>query len=167
MKQAASILAISLVVTMLLASCDNDNQNKAKQVQSAIKQNTPGSVPTTADGYAMNAKVNGKAWVAGSMMPPDAAGRIIGYNEGEYIGLPYDKRNLIAGEKITFSENEVADLSINDDPGMYGGRKGEMEITQVSDNWVEGKFFFTGSTNSSVKTIEVTDGFFRIPRLKN
>lgn len=163
MKQTISILFIAAI----LSSCGNSDQAKAveqaKQIQSAIQ---PGTTATTADGYMMTAKLDGKEWNAASMMPPDAASRIIGYSGEEYIGLPYDKRYLSEGYKITFTENQAADLSTNDDPGMYGGRKGEMEITKVGDNWVEGKFYFTGTTHSSDKKVEVTDGFFRIPYFK-
>jgi hypothetical protein len=54
----------------------------------------------------------------------------------------------------------------NADHSCQGGRKGEMEITKVDDNWAEGKFSFTGSASSTTKTVEVTDGFFRISMAK-
>jgi hypothetical protein len=164
MKKHSFILSIALA--SMLFSCNsaqNDAAKQAEQIQSEIKENTPGSISTTADGYNMKAKINGKEWVADAMMPPDAAGRIIGYFNGESIGLPYDRRYLEAGKKITFSENEAVDLMTNDDVGIWGGRKGEMQITKVDDKFAEGTFFFTGSTSRSDKTIEVTDGSFRIP----
>ncbi|HTE34293.1 MAG TPA: hypothetical protein VK666_28130 [Chryseolinea sp.] len=164
MKQATSIL----LMAALLSSCGNSNQSKAleeaKDVQSVIK---PGTVATTAGGYTMTAKLDGKDWTATSLMPPEAAGRIIGYNNGEYIGLPYDRRDLVAGKKITFGEDNAVDLGTNEDAGIWGGRKGEMEIVKVDDSWAEGKFRFTATTSSSNKTVEVTDGFFRVPVGKN
>ncbi len=167
MKQTISIL----IMAVILSSCGSSDQDKAveqaKEVQAAIKKNVPGTVPTSAEGLMMRAKLGGKEWTAGSMMPPEVSGRIVGYNNGEYIGLPYDKRNLIVGKKIVFEEGEAADLATNDDIGIWGGRKGEMEITKVDDRWAEGEFFFTGSTSRSSETIEVTDGFFRIPIEKN
>lgn len=69
--------------------------------------------------------------------------------------------------KIAFGEDNAVDLSTNDHEGMWGGRKGEMEITKVDNNWAEGKFYFTASSSSANNTIEVTDGFFRIPIAKN
>ena len=166
MKQTLSILIMSAI----LSSCGNSDQSKAieqaKQVQSEIKKMRPGTIATKEDGWSMKAKINGKDWVAASIMSPDAAGRIIGYYNDEYIGLPYDRRYFVVGKKITFGENNAVDLATNDDVGMWGGRKGEMEITKVDDNWAEGKFFFTGSTSSSNKTVEVTDGFFRISLAK-
>lgn len=111
----------------------------------------------------MNAKLDGKYWSATSMMPPDVAGRIIGYNNGEYIGLPYDSRRLAVGKKDVFGEDNAVDLATNGKESIWGGRKGEMEITKVSNGWAEGKFFFTAVGSRSGKTMEVTEGFFRIP----
>ena len=44
---------------------------------------------------------------------------------------------IVVGRKFSFSE-ENADLTTNDDAGVWNGRKGEMEITKVNSNWVEG-----------------------------
>jgi hypothetical protein len=160
MKHAFS----TLVIAAILFSCGNSNQSKAidtaNEIQAAIK---PGTIATSTAGYTLRAKLNGKEWVATSMMSPETAGRIIGYKGKEYIGLPYSKQGFKPGKKIILSEDDAADLSIDENgPGMYGGRKGEMEITSVGDTWIEGKFFFTASTSGSDKTIEVTDGFFRV-----
>jgi hypothetical protein len=164
MKQTISILVLSI----LLFSCGSNNQQKAveqaKEIRSSIK---PGTIATSASGYSMSARIAGREWIANSMMPPDASGRIIGYWNDEYIGLPYSKSNLTTGNKINFSEDDATDLSVSDDVGMYAGRKGEMEITKVDDKWIEGKFSFTGSSSSSAKIVEVTDGFFRIPVRNN
>jgi hypothetical protein len=167
MKKTIAIL----IMAAILYSCGNSNQSKAvedaKQVQAVIKETIPGTVETTTDGYTMKAKLNGKEWIATSMMPPETASRIVGYNNGESIGLPYNRRYLVAGKKITFGESNAVDLFTNGDIGMWGGRKGEMEITKVDENSAEGIFFFTASTSSTTKTVEVTDGFFRIPVAKN
>ncbi|MDP4259318.1 MAG: hypothetical protein Q8937_13905 [Bacteroidota bacterium] len=122
----------------------------------------PGAIPVTAGGASMTAKINGKACTAHAMMPPDQAGEIVGFYDGDkYIGLPYKKRNMVAGKKINFSD-ENADLTTHDRVQVWGGRKGEMEITKVAGQWVEGKFFFTGYSYDNKQTIEVTNGFFRI-----
>jgi hypothetical protein len=162
MKQTLFILGISFFIALTACNSQSDASKKAKQVQTAIKENKPGTVATTAEGYTMRAKLDGKEWTATAMMPPETAGRIIGYMNAEYIGLPYDKGNLVSGKKNTFGEDNAVDLSTND-AGMLGGRKGEMQITKVDENWVEGTFFFTAGTSGSNKTVEVTDGFFRIP----
>jgi hypothetical protein len=162
-KQTISIL----LITTVIYSCGNSQQTKAveqaKNIQAAVK---PGSVATTTSGYTMNAKINGSDWVASSMVPPDAAGRIVGYYKNNYIGLPYSKTDLAAGKKIILGENEAADIFLADGCS-YPLTKGEIEITKVDDKWAEGKFFFTAVCSSTGKAVEVTDGFFRIPVSKN
>lgn len=159
--------AISLIITIALISCGNNTQSQslkeATELKDGIQKMMPGGIATTANGYTMTAKINGKEWSATSMMPPDIAGRIMGDNNGESISLPYyDRKNFLNTPKNKFSDHNAVDLVLHDDVGIYGGYKGEMEITKVDANWAEGKFFFTGSTHSSGKTVEVTDGFFRI-----
>lgn len=164
MKQVFSISIIAASIFILSCnSTPSDAQHQAKDLQTSIKQMRPGSIATTADGYTMTAKINGKQWTADAMMPPGAAGRIVGYYNGEYIGLPFDKRDAVVGQKIVFGNDNATDLGTNDDIGMWGGRKGEMEYTKVGDKYAEGTFYFTGNTSKSDKTMEVTSGFFRIP----
>jgi len=76
-------------------------------------------------------------------------------------------RGVEPGKKSEFKEGAAAAYFPNHDEGMWVGLKGEMEITKVADNWVEGKFFFTGKNSESSKIVEVTDGVFRIPQWKN
>ena len=142
-------------------------QQQLAKMQATMKANQPGTVATSPTGYTMRAKVNGESWVAGAMMPPQDAGRIIGYSGKEYIGLPYDKdkRSLKVGQKTTFSESNAVDLATNETAagGIWGGRKGEMEITRVTPQWVEATFFFTATSARSAQRREVTEGFLRIP----
>jgi hypothetical protein len=170
MKQAILKLSFPLILVALFSSYGNSQSSaleQAKQVQAAIKKMRPGTVPTKEDGWSMKAKLNGKAWIATSIMPPEGVGRIVGYYNDEYIGLPYDRRYIVVGKKIKFSEDDATDLATHDDVGLWGGRKGEMEITKVNEKWAEGKFFFTGSSSRSSKTVEVTEGFFRISLARN
>lgn len=164
MKQTLLIF----IVTGMLYSCGNSEQNKtvsdAKEIQMELKKMQSGGIPTTEGGWTMTAKIGGKDWSATSIISPEAAGRIVGDNNGVYISLPYDIDEMIVGYKNIFSHTNAADLMTNDDVGLWGVYKGEMEITKVVDGWAEGKFFFTGS--SDAKTIEVTDGFFRISLAK-
>ncbi len=135
---------------------------KSTAQKNALNGLPPSAIPTSTGGYTMTAKINGKDCKALAMMPPDIAGQIVGfYNGDKYIGLPYHKKDLISGKKLLFS-NENADLTAADDVGVYGGRKGQMEITKVTNTYAEGKFFFTGYSYDNKKTIEVTDGFFRV-----
>jgi hypothetical protein len=161
-------LLISSAVALLFfcqSQAQNTPKEQADKTQAAIKASIPGAVATTPTGYTMRAKIDGKNWVAASMMPPDVAGRIIGDIGKDYIGLPYDKdkRNMKVGKKTVFSEDEAVDLATSEVGGIWGGRKGEMEITKVSQDWVEGKFFFTATSTRNSQKREVTEGFFRIP----
>jgi len=160
MKQSLIIL----IAAAMLTSCGNSPQNKAvsdaKKIEAGIKQMQPGGIPTKEGEWTMTANIHGKKWSASSIMSPDVAGRIVGDDNGEYISLPFDRRDMVVGNKIEFSHNNAVDLMTKDDVGLWGGYKGEMEITKVDNGWAEGKFFFTGSSDD--KTIEVTDGFFRI-----
>jgi hypothetical protein len=165
MKLKNSLLLFA--VCIFLFSCNNGNNDaatKAKDIQNMVKQNSPGSVPTSPDGITLTAKIDGKDWKASAMMPPDKAGVILGENNGESISLPYyDKHNFLASDKRKLGEgHDLAEMRLNDAVGLWTGTKGEMEITKVDDNWAEGKFSFTAKGFQSDKTIEVTDGFFRI-----
>ncbi len=163
MKQMISILSIAAT----LYSCGSNSQTKAiekaAQIQSAIKL---GAVGTTASGYTMTAKINGRDWVALSMMPPDAAGRIVGYYENDYIGLPYSKTDMVVGKKIIISDDNAVDLMLNDGC-LYPNPTGAIEIIKVDDTSAEGKFFFSNVCNSTKKEVKVTDGFFRLLFIKN
>lgn len=165
MKLGLSFLFIALCFTLF--SCNNTQNDAVKQAQSieeAVKQNTPGSIPTTNEGYTMTAKIDGKEWKATGIIPPDKVGLIFGENNGESISLPYyDRRSFLAVPKKKFTDGgSSTDLRLNDDIAIYSGTKGEMEITKVDDNMAEGKFYFTATGLFSDKTKEVTDGFFRI-----
>ncbi len=163
MKQTTPIL----ITIFILTSCGNSSQTKAieqaKLIQAGIK---PGTVATGSNDYTMTAKIDSKDWVASSMMPPDAAGRIVGYYNDQYIGLPYSKTDMVTGKKIMIGENEAVDLSLNNGC-LWKDAKGKMEITKVDDNAAEGKFFFTSICSGTGKSVEVTDGFFRIQFSKN
>src|SRR5665647_2176572 len=92
-------ILLILITAAMLSSCGNSDQSKAtkdaKEVQSTIKEMQPGGIPTKEGGWTMTAKINGKDWIANSIMPPDLAGRISGDNNGKSIGLPYDRRDMV------------------------------------------------------------------------
>jgi len=162
MKRIFSIL----IAAVMLSSCGN-NESKtvgdAKELAAGINQMQPDGTPTTAGGWTMTAKFDGKDWSANSIMPLEATGRIIGDNNGVSISLPYDRREMTLGYKNKFGDHNAVTILINDSPKMWDGIAGEMEITKVDGDWVEGKFIVTGSNSSAPdKKIEITDGFFRI-----
>ncbi len=72
--------------------------------------------------------------------------------------------NLKLEKKVVFSAVEVVALATNDKVKFCGGKKGEMEIIRVNNQYIEVKFFFTATSTNSNQKIEVADRFFRIPR---
>ena len=156
---------IPFITILLFANCSspkNKAEEQANQIQQAINENSPGSVPVSAGGFYMKAKKDGKDWVATSMdeMGEDSY-RIIGNYNGEYISLPYHRNDIEVGNETNFDHSAV-DLKLNDEEGLWAGLKGQMIITKVDETSAEGTFYFTASNNSNTKTIEFTDGSFRI-----
>ena len=162
------LLLVFVFATFIFAGCKSQSQKeaiqKAKNIQTAVKENTPGTIPTSAGSYTMTAKISGKNWAASSMMPQKDAGyHIIGYYKDEYISLPYSKSDMKTGKKIVFKDGEVAEVLFDNGCVWKENAKGEMNITKADANWVEGTFFFTTSCQDSKNNLEITDGFFRIP----
>ena len=151
------------------SKAQKDAIQDAKDVQAIVKENTPGEVATSETGYYMTAKVNGKDWIAKTMLPNDGSNErnVYGDKNGERITFNVWMRGLEVGKKSEFKEGSSAAYFPNHDDGMWIATNGEMEFTKVADNWLEGKFFFTASNSESSKTVEVKDGFFRIPITKN
>lgn len=149
-----------ILITGCKSKSANDAQDMAGNIKEMVKKNSPGTIATSADGYTMTAKIDGKEWKAVDMYPPDKAGLVVGENNGESISLPYyDRRSFLANTKTKLNG---VDMRLNDDIKLWSAIKGEMEITKVDNNMAEGKFYFTAKGFQSDKTIEVTDGFFRI-----
>ncbi|PSL45713.1 hypothetical protein CLV51_104420 [Chitinophaga niastensis] len=160
-----SLLMISIC---LLTACQSQQQSDAKKlaagIQGAVKEHSPGSIATSATGYSMKAKINGKDWVAVAMMPIQGIDRVIGYiDDGGYIGLGVNKDEP-QGRKLNINETNAADLYIvNGGEALLDKTKGQIVITKQDGQWMEGTFYFTASSSQADKTIQVTDGTFRIP----
>lgn len=159
-----SLVMLLFFVISCKSQSQKDAAKTASDIQSMVKANSPGTRATTADGFMMTAKINGKEWKANAMYPPDRAGQVNGENNGESISLPYyDRRSFLANTRKKLGDGgSTAELRLNDDIVLYTGVKGTMEITKSDDNMAEGKFSFTAKGFQSDKTVEVTDGFFRI-----
>lgn len=167
MKRTIFAPGILLAIAVALFSCSsgqNGAAQKAKELQAGISAMKPGGIATTAGGYTMTAKINGRDWAATSIISPAIAGVIAGENNDESIALPYyNKRSLLGLKKRKLGEGHGGvDMRLNDDVKFWSAKTGEMEITKVDDNWIEGKFSFIAVNTASGKTVAVTDGFFRI-----
>ena len=173
MKRISLLLVL---VTSTLLACNGQQKNNAKKVSEGIqtlrKEHTPGSIATSATGYYLRCKIDGKDWVATSMMPLKVDNRILGYtNAGDYIGIPGIKNNTRQGFKLTLGKTYNADLYLennkslvdkNGDVILLDKESGKVEITKRDGDWVEGTFYFTASNSKYGKKIEVTEGIFRV-----
>lgn len=164
MKKILFFVITATILNSCINSSDKHALNDPSSPQSEKQEIRPGAMATSDDGWNMKAKINGKAYSAYSVWLPEGENEIVGFYDGDkYIGLHYKPKDLVMGSKLSFSDLH-ADLTTNDSVGIRSGDKGEMEITKVDDKWIEGTFFFTAvsyDANKS-KTIEVTDGFFRV-----
>jgi hypothetical protein len=162
-------LVLFLAVSAPLMSCQQTPQQAAKvqfkEITETVKKTTPGFTATSENGYYMKAVIGGKQWVAEAMLPADhsESRRIQGEGNGKSIGFYIWMPHLQAGDKIRLKEGHAADLLTDDEIGIWGGRQGGIEITRMDGQWIEGVFHFTASGLQSDKTMEVTDGFFRLP----
>ncbi|RYF97824.1 MAG: hypothetical protein EOO02_20170 [Chitinophagaceae bacterium] len=158
------LLILSISIFAIVSSCNGQASalEQAKKTEKAIKDAPrPGTVPTKNGGWTMTATINGKQWSATSMMPPAAAGVMIGYiGEGSYLMMySFEKRSAKIGKVAKLGDGYSVDYWVKDGT-VYSGYKGTMEITAINGSWAEGKFAF------STKGLVVTDGFYRV-ELKN
>lgn len=157
------------VLTLVFGGCSNGIQNEAEKqaalIQKTMKENSPGTVATSDGGYYMKAKIDGEDWSAKAMMRDDdersSYKMIHAEGGGDVIKMQLWKRGIEVGKKIPFNEQQPANLFL-EDGSMLGGNSGTIEITKIDDQWLEGKFQFTGTTSQSDKKVEVTDGSFRV-----
>ena len=166
--------ALLLVFICVLSAC-NGQQSDAKKVkdeiQATMKAHTPGSIATSATGYFMKAKIDGKDWAAVSMMPIEGIDRAIGYTgDGGYISLPGIKKTRPQGYILTLGEAYGADIYIVGDKSLIDKdgnailldkQEGKIEITKRDGEWIEGRFYFTATSSKSDKKKQVTEGYFR------
>lgn len=154
-----------LITILFITSCQSQQSKAMKDQQKAydILKSLPNGAVATSDGsWTMTATIDGKSWKANYMYSPEATSRIISHYNDESIELPYWKQGMVVGKTTTFKEGNATDLFLNDEVGIYGGTQGEMVITKVNGGWVEGTFHFVASSSRSSKTVNVTNGFFRI-----
>lgn len=169
MKQVVFAFCTGLLLIGVV-SCSNAQTDAAKKqaelIKETVKKNSPGTIATSAKGYYMTAKIDGKDWSATHMMPDENTNsgyiRLFGERGDDNMSFQLWKRGLAVGKKIDFSENHAADLNLKDNPAFFGGRTGYVEITKMDDQWMEGTFQFTATSSSTDKKVQVTNGRFRV-----
>lgn len=156
--------------SLLFFACGNSSHEEANeladQIKETVKKNSPGSIATKETEYFMKAKIEGKQWIASYMIPDEDANssyiRIHGENGEDYMNFQLWKRGIELGKKFPFDDDHASNLSLEGDPAFWSGKSGEIEITKLDGKWMEGKFAYKATSSSSSKSIEVTDGFFRV-----
>lgn len=117
--------------------------------------------------FAIAATLHFMIWVASHMMPDEDINssyiRIHGEDGGDYMNFQLWKRGIELGKKFQIDNDNAADLSLKDDAGFWAGKDGEIEITKLDGKWMEGKFSYKATSSNSAKSVEVTDGFFKVP----
>lgn len=170
-KITISFISLGLLV-LTIPACNNkkaENPEKiAKDIQSTTRQHTAGAVATTETGYYMKAVIDGKEWNASHMLPDESATSsyktVHGEKGGAYINFQLWRQGMETGKTISFSEENAANLSVEDLKGFWSGKKGSITITTMDDQWTEGVFNFEATSSSNPgKTIVVTQGRFRVP----
>ena len=168
MKQVFLIFCGALLLAAVAGcnSAQSDAEKQAALIQKTIKENSPGTIPTSSTGYYMKAKIDGKDWSASYMMPYEDISSsyiyITGENEGDNISFQLWKQGLSVGKKLPFSEDDAANIMLKNVSGYLGGRSGFVEITKMDGKWMEGTFQISANSVNSPDKAEITDGHFRV-----
>ncbi len=155
------------MAALTLAAChgqssDIDNQKKINRTLDEMV--AKGMIKTTEGGYTMTATVAGKPWKADAMYPVDLNGSIHAFYGESTIDLPYWE-GYKTGSKTDFSHGHGPIFTPVGSTDFYTVHTGQMEITKASGDWLEGTFSFTAVMyDDHSKTIEVTNGFFRVAK---
>jgi|ERR1700761_7388435 len=150
---------LSLATAVLFLTACNGQSSKALDEMLAR-----GMVATTDGGYTMTATIDGKPWKAQAMYPISANGSIHACYQESTIDLPYWE-GYKPGAKTDFSHGHGPMFAPPGPFDLYTVHAGQLNITRVSPDWLEGTFFFTAVLQSDPsKKIEVTNGFFRVKK---
>jgi hypothetical protein len=157
------ILCVSIYIC-LLSACNNgknEAHNKTAVIGELAEQ-TKSESPEASGSY-MKATIEGKQWSASTVKTDDNASsnyKLV-YGETAEFSISFYLHSPGTGDKRPFSEEFAAEFSTADN--FFGGKKGELTITSSDDRWIEGKFYFTATSQRSAKVYEITDGVFRVP----
>jgi hypothetical protein len=126
--------------------------------------------PTSKDGLYLEANVDGKKWTADWMFVDPDPNKSFNVNahkgaadEGE--GGPvisFYISSSVVKEKGSKNFSDMNQVQMFADDNLLLGSDGSYQITNVTDNWIEGNFHFTAKDQKTSQTHEVTDGFFRV-----
>ena len=154
---------------ILLTACKSQTQKDAEKYQNAVNSVVDSyKKPTSKDGLYLSANVNGKEWIASKMLldMDDSHPVVQAYNQDNEVMLFYLNRRMSKGKAQDMqSSGQYNDKE--DALSMLTSTEGEKTITNMDDKWIEGTFHFTASNDQKTKKVEITNGFFRIPKPKD
>ena len=155
--------SLALIACNGQSSAINDQKKFNKALDEMVAR---GMVPTTEGGYTMTATIDGKPWKAQAMYPVSMNGSIHACYAESTIDLPYWNQYK-AGQKVDFSNGHGPTFAPPGPFDLYTVHTGQMEITKVTGDWLEGTFYFTAVLQDNPgKKIEVSNGFFRVSTKK-
>src|ERR1700753_787785 len=154
---------VTLVSAVLfLTPCNGQSGaiNDQKEIYKALNDMiAKGMVATSDVGYTMTATIDGKPWKAQAMYPISMNGSIHGCYLESTIDLPYWE-GYNPGSKTDFSKGHGPLFAPPGPFDLYTVHAGQLNITKVTPEWLEGTFYFTATSQSDpAKKIEVTNGF--------
>jgi hypothetical protein len=168
------VQTVAGMVLLSTAACQSKTVKDAKELQQHIEtMSTPPTVATSLTGYYLKAKINGKQWVAKKMVPDNDGSSIvevIGFNGSDpsrdaikfQVGL-----KDATGKKRTLSDTRIISyFDPRESEGMYMAVTGEIVTTHATDDWMEGTFHGIATDIVSGKKVEITDGYYRLPKEK-
>ena len=123
--------------------------------------------PTAKNGLYLEAKVDGAKWIADWMFvdpDPDKTFNVNAHKGGEGGSvISFYISSKIVNEKGSKNFSEMNPVQMVDEKhNMFEGNEGGYQITNVTDNWIEGNFHFTVKDEKTGQTRQVTEGFFRV-----
>ena len=163
MKALITLALASVALTACHGQSSNieDQKKINKMLDDMIAR---GMKPTTDGGYTMTASIDGKPWKAQAMYSIDMNSSIHACYAESTIDLP-DPGDSKAGTKIVFGHGHGPIFAPPGPFDLYTVPTGQMEITKVNGNWIEGTFSFTAVVQDNPsKKMEITNGFFRVAK---
>ena len=121
--------------------------------------------PTSKSGLYAEAKIDGEKWAADWMFVDPDPDRTVEVNahRGDKEVIVFDFGKKIAKEKGTKTFSKITTAQMFDKNGnVLMSTDGECQVTNVTDEWIEGNFHFTFKDDASGTTHQVTDGLFRV-----
>lgn len=149
------IAGAAIIIMVSFTNC-NSSKSEAEKAAETIKdmsanKGTPGSKPVAETGTFVKATIDGKEWEAMRMVQdasPGSSYKLV-HGEDDDITIHFSIWQPEVGRTRKLGEDMAIDFWKGDD--ILGGRSGEITVTRVDEQWVEGTFHFTATQMNSSK----------------